>query len=197
MIYKPAKVKPLGDPVTDVAPAYDRFPLAQRFALAGKPQSTFLVIGNHLKSRGSAPQSGDTEMGAGAWNRKRVLQSQSMVLFVKQLQKQFSEPRALILGDFNAYAAEAPLRAVQAEGFVPLEEGLAPEQRYSFVFAGRSGSIDHALASPALKSLLTGITIWHVNCDEPVFLSYSNPNASAGPHRSSDHDPVVMGFNLN
>src|SRR4030095_523616 len=53
---------------------------------------------------------------------------------------------------------------------------------------------------------VTGVTEWHVNADEPVALDYNtnfkSPNHvntlyAADPYRSSDHDPVLVGLDLN
>ena len=50
------------------------------------------------------------------------------------------------------------------------------------------------------------MTEWHVNADEPVALDYNtnfkSPNHvntlyAGDPYRSSDHDPVLVGFDLN
>jgi len=84
---------------------------------------------------------------------------------------------------------------------------------YSYLFSRKSGALDHALANPALFRLITGVGEWHINADEPVVLDYNsdydgNSNHSqqktsaqltawynSGPFRTSDHDPLVVGFN--
>jgi predicted extracellular nuclease len=53
---------------------------------------------------------------------------------------------------------------------------------------------------------VAGAAEWHINSDEPVVLDYNvefkTPNQvntlfAANPFRSSDHDPLVVGLNLN
>ena len=67
------------------------------------------------------------------------------------------------------------------------------------MFRGQSGSLDHALATDALATDVTGVATWHINADEPRFIDYNeeyNPKSlfEADPFRSSDHDPVLIGI---
>jgi predicted extracellular nuclease len=76
---------------------------------------------------------------------------------------------------------------------------------YSYVFNGEVGYLDHALATSTLTAQVTGVTIWHINSDEPRVLDYNVEFKSPGqvtelynadPYRSSDHDPVIIGLDL-
>ena len=69
------------------------------------------------------------------------------------------------------------------------------QQPYSYMHEGRAGRLDHALLSPALAKSLRGAAEWHSNADEPRSLGYAQGNAP-GPWRSSDHDPMLLGFDL-
>ncbi len=71
--------------------------------------------------------------------------------------------------------------------------------RYSYVFDGEAGYLDHALATSSLSRQVTGVTIWHINADEPSVLDYNTEFKTQDlyaptPYRSSDHDPVVVGL---
>jgi hypothetical protein len=108
----------------------------------------------------------------------------------------------VILGDLNAYFEEDPMDVLRAAGFVSL---FGPES-YSYVFDKQSGSLDHALVTPGLEKQFTGGGKWHINADEPVFLDYNTefktPAQVTGlyspdAYRSSDHDPVLVGFRIN
>jgi predicted extracellular nuclease len=111
-----------------------------------------------------------------------------------------------IIGALNAYAKEAPLVTLTGAGYINLVEALVPpEQAYSYGFQGAFGYLDHALASATLRAQVSGVTIWHINADEPVALDYNTEGKSASqitslfapsPFRSSDHDPVIVGLNL-
>ena len=76
---------------------------------------------------------------------------------------------------------------------------------YSYTFDGQAGYLDHALANASVVGQVTGAADWHINSDEPDLLDYDTsfkavaqdaiyePNA----YRSSDHDPVKVGLELN
>ncbi|MCX6597979.1 MAG: ExeM/NucH family extracellular endonuclease [Acidobacteria bacterium] len=109
-------------------------------------------------------------------------------------------------GSFPAFPA-SPLAV-----YKDLVSTLGDKAGYSYLFSGESGALDHALANPALFRLVTGVAEWHINADEPVVLDYNsdydgNGNSSAksaaqlaawysaGAFRTSDHDPLLVGFN--
>ena len=78
------------------------------------------------------------------------------------------------------------------------------EDAYSYVFDGQLGYLDHALASTSLVDEVTGVTIWHINADEPDLIDYDTSfkkpaqQALFAPdaYRSSDHDPVIIGLDV-
>ena len=107
----------------------------------------------------------------------------------------------LIIGDLNAYLREDPLTAFASAGYTNL---LKPQTgAYSFSFDGQAGALDHAIVSASLLPQVAETIEWHINADEPRVLDYNlengrNPDLFDGstPYRSSDHDPVVIGFEL-
>lgn len=188
MIYKPAKLKCVGAPTSATDAIFERFPLAQTFAPV-QGEGMFTLVANHWKSKGSAPDAGDVDLGEGAWNQKRVEQAKATLAFVRSL----AQPNVLLVGDFNAYAEEDPLKTLRAAGMKHLNLRLAPQERYSFAYDGRFGSLDHAFASVALDKRVLGFAEWHVNADEPEF---ELEQAAGTPFRASDHDPFLVGINL-
>jgi predicted extracellular nuclease len=109
----------------------------------------------------------------------------------------------LVVGDLNAYDGEDPVDLLQKGGLSNLSHLVPEKRRYSYVYEGRSGSLDHALATPDLAKRVTGITKWPINADEPSFLQVGDRNAlplesqrntTADPFRSSDHDPILLGL---
>jgi predicted extracellular nuclease len=130
--------------------------------------------------------------------------------------------KVLVIGDLNAYAREHPIQALtdpafSLPGFPPnanatytnMVERFLGDEAYSFVFQGQSGYLDHALANPVLRPLVTGVAEWHINADEPVALDYNlewtatipkSDNQqevlyAPDPFRSADHDPLLVGLN--
>jgi Ca2+-binding RTX toxin-like protein len=61
-----------------------------------------------------------------------------------------------------------------------------------------SGSLDHAFATAALTDKVTGFAHWNINAVESSAYQYTGDPAlyAANPYRSSDHDPLVFGIDL-
>ncbi|MCB0112606.1 MAG: ExeM/NucH family extracellular endonuclease [Caldilineaceae bacterium] len=210
MIYKPAAVTPQdGFAVLDssVDPTFidtlNRPSLAQTFRSANG--GVFTVVVNHLKSKGSScsgdPDTGD---GQGNCNGVRTAAANALAGWLAGDPTGSGDADFLIIGDFNAYAQEDPIRALVDRGITNLVAQFVPtEQAYSYIFDGESGYLDHALATSSLTAQVTDVTIWHINADEPRVLDYNVEFKSAGqvdslysadPYRSSDHDPVIVGL---
>lgn len=187
MIYKPARVQLVGPAVSSPDPIYERYPVAQTFRVG---TTNFTLVANHWKSKGSPAKDGsDPDTGQGPWNKKRVAQAQATVKFIQSL----NQPNVLLVGDLNAYTEEDPLKALRTAGMKHLNLRLAPEERYSFGYNGKFGSLDHALASESLDQMVTGFAEWHVNSDEPEFALEQSVGT---PFRASDHDPFLVGLQI-
>ncbi len=204
-IYKKAVVAPVGDSVIldDPAFANARQPLAQAFAPVGDPDAKILAIVNHFKSKGSSDDAtGDNADDGmqGAFNGDRVRQADALGNFAKERSAAVGTDDVFLLGDFNAYTKEDPIEKLRSFGFEPLEAGTG---KYSYSYDGQSGSLDHILASPSARELVTGTDIWNINAVEALALEYSRYNYNAlnfydtSPYRSSDHDPVIVGLDLS
>ncbi|QKG21432.1 ExeM/NucH family extracellular endonuclease [Actinomadura verrucosospora] len=198
MIYKPAKLKPVGAAHSSAQAVFERPPLAQEFQPIGGG-AKFTLIVNHLKSKGCTGATGaDTDQGdgQGCFNAHRVAQAKAVADLAAH------EENPLVIGDLNSYTAEDPIKVLTGAGLVgQTERFVRPDRRYSYVFDGMSGELDHVLAGAALSRRVTGATIWHVNSDEPTLLDYNteyNPARFYRPDafRSSDHDPVLVGLRL-
>lgn len=204
-IYKKAVAAPVGDSVIldDAAFRNARQPLAQAFAPVAFPDAKILAIVNHFKSKGdSNPKAtGDNANGIqGAFNGDRVRQAEALGNFAKTRSAAVGTDDVFLLGDFNSYSQEDPIQKLRDFGFEPLEAGTG---KYSYSFSGQSGSLDHVLASPSARELVTGTDIWNINAVEALALEYSRYNYNAlnfydsSPYRSSDHDPVIVGLDLS
>jgi len=209
LIYKPATLKPIGNPVvpTDAGFSVDggmRPPVAQRFAAVSNNGGFWMVV-NHLKSKGSCPSGAsdpDQDLGQGCWNASRKVQATTLANWVNTLTTSSGETDVLMVGDFNSYLNEDPIKTLEAAGHEELIKRLPAAERYSYVFDGQSGVLDHAFASSSMGAQVSGVTVWHVNADEPVVLDYNtefktDDRYAATPYRSSDHDPVLVGLTLN
>jgi predicted extracellular nuclease len=200
IIYQPAAVQTVGDPVglvDETVWSNAREPQAQTFRAQG---DTFTVVANHLKSKSTGAATGDNADagdGQGQWNGDRVRQAQSLAMFSQQLRTSTGDPDVVLMGDFNAYSQEDPIQTLREAGYTDLGEQFDPG-RYSYVFDGLSGSLDHALATPELTAKITDVAHWNINSIESFAYEYDGaPDLYApNPYRSSDHDPLVLGIDL-
>jgi predicted extracellular nuclease len=209
MIYQPARVSLAGPPMTFDVPAFAnaRVPLAQTFVRAGTDEKVSVII-NHFKSKGSCPDPGtdpgneDRGDGQGCWNASRVAQAGAILDFVDAVQDASGDQDVLVIGDLNSYAEEDPILALEAGGLSDQVERFLDKTAYSYVFDGMSGYLDHALATPSLAAQITGVSEWHINADEPSVIDYNtefkpDDRYEPTPYRSSDHDPVIVGIQLD
>ena len=213
IIYNQQKVTEAGKAaVTAQGPfAYgSRPPLAQSFQ-AKNTSTTFTVSINHFKSKGSCPepQSGivdkanaDHNDGQGCWNQSRVEAAKALTAWLQTQPTGVNTPHQLVIGDLNAYRQEDPIYTLEQAGWVHLAP-TGEAGHYSYVYKGRTGSLDHALASKNMAKQLTQFQHWAINADEPAVLDYNTEFKSKAqqqslyapdPFRSSDHDPVLIDF---
>ncbi len=200
IIYRSDKVKPTGKPATLQEGPFgerSRSPLAQGF-VHGKG-APFVVVANHFKSKGCSEAAGpdtDQKDGAGCWNALRLDSSKRLDAWLKSDPTRTRSDRIVMLGDFNAYAMEAPVRWLRDDaGWVDAFKQAGIEQPYSYVYSGLSGRLDHAQLSPTLAKQLRGAAEWHINADEQDAQGYADGDPAV-PYRSSDHDPLLLGFDL-
>ena len=207
IIYRTDRVATVGQVsmIQDEAFGLARTPIVQSFKSNDDSKKPFTLIVNHFKSKGGSNRAdvanknkGD---GQGAFNATRRAQSLAICDYIERNSRSGGEPRVLVIGDLNAYGQEDPIDAMRAKGLVDLHERskLDGKQRYSYLYYGQSGSLDHAMATDTLARDVTGIATWHINADEPRILDYNeehNPKSlyKADPFRSSDHDPVLIGI---
>jgi 5'-nucleotidase len=204
-IYKPAKLQTVGaSRILIGATAFDnaREPLAQAFKpVGGSADSTFAVIVNHFKSKGSSdlPQDDDQGDGQGASNYSRTLQAHALLDFADQVKQDAGTKTLFLSGDFNSYNQEDPVKIIEDAGYVNVPEKLAGDKE-TYQFDGMVGSLDHVFATPDAFGKVTGADIWNINAYESVAREYSRYNDNVTdfyqptPYRASDHDPEVVGF---
>jgi len=202
----------------DLAPLFtgdstSRAALAVTF-LEKESHEIFTVSVNHFKSKGASALEGacnppvdlncDQFDGQGYWNARRTDTAQALAAWLVTDPTSSRDPDFLIIGDLNAYALEDPILQLKSDGYTNLEEVFGSDQPYSYVFDAQLGTLDHAMASVTLTDQVNGFTQWHINADEPDALDYNldfGRNAAIFdgtiPYRASDHDPVLIGLNLN
>ena len=212
MIYKPAKVTPVGKTAAlnttafvnggDSAPRA-RPALVQAFQV-NSTGARFIVAANHFKSKGSACDTPDAGDGQGNCNIVRKNGANELATFLATDPTGTHDPDVLIIGDLNSYAKEDPITALVNAGYTNLIERFIGAGAYSYVFDGQWGYLDHALANTALLEQVAGVAEWHINADEPSVLDYNTDFKTlnlitslyaADEFRISDHDPVLVDLN--
>ena len=199
VLYRPSTLELLAS-ASDPRPLFERAPVAATFRQRGG--GVFTLVALHLKSKGGCPAAGDIDHGSGCWNLRRSAQAQAVLAFVAHLQRTTGDRDVLLAGDLNSYAAEPPLRLFEGAGYVDAARTLPARDRYSYVYAGRSGTLDYLLASPALAPQVAGSAIWHIDADESALVgAFGHAPAFTPtpqtPYRASDHDPVLVGLALS
>lgn len=183
---------------------------------------TFTVAVTHQKSKGSSrsfreacaegtsssPQNCDQGDGAGYWNARRNDASTAIRAWLDQNPVLSSDLR-LVVGDVNAYGKEDPVTNFTTNGYKDLKTQAGGQD--SYVFDGRWGSLDRALANDALAALVTGVDAWTINAEEPRAFSYNEEFLGKGSSReedaiatyyqpdefrASDHSPMLLGLCL-
>ncbi|MEE2951533.1 MAG: choice-of-anchor I family protein [Pseudomonadota bacterium] len=187
-------------------PSTNRSPLAVTFEELDEDGGLMTVVANHFKSKGGSGDGADADNGDGAgnFNNMRLLAAEALDSWLKTNPTGSDTGNIMLMGDFNAYASEDPIDYLtETAGFVDVAAALL-ETAYSFVFDGLIGTLDYAFASMDLFNQIVEAIEWHINADEADALDYNlefgrDPEIFDGtnPYRSSDHDPIVVGFDLS
>jgi hypothetical protein len=176
--------------------------LAQSFQQVSNGE-TFTVVANHWKSKGSCPDTGlDADQGDGAacWNATRTAAAEAVVDWMASDPTGVDDSDVMLVGDLNSYAMEDPIDVLREAGLTDLGAG-----DYSYVFDGQWGTLDYTFAWTSMVSQITDAAEYHINSDEPGVLDYNTDFKTAAQisdlyapneFRTSDHDPVVVGLNL-
>jgi predicted extracellular nuclease len=217
IIYRNDRVTPVGNPVSLNDPAFNDFrsdepspsnqlgrpPVAQTFRTG---DATFTVVVAHLKSKSSTGATGlDADQGDGqaAYNARRVLQAQAILDWLPDLMEASGDPDVIVIGDMNAYAEEDPILTFEQELVNLVRRYVKDPYSFNFFagfaapFIGR-GTLEGAFITPAMDKQVRDVEYWHINADEPRVLDWFDPDIVApGPYRSSDHDPLLIGLDLD
>ncbi|TAM66831.1 MAG: ExeM/NucH family extracellular endonuclease [Microbacteriaceae bacterium] len=205
-IYKTATIEPVGSSsILLTGTAFDnaRRPLAQAFKQKGASDSqAFIDIVNHFKSKGSGTGiNADQGDGQGASNASRVAQAKDLVAFADDLKASTGISHIMLVGDFNAYLKEDPIKVLTDAGYV--DQVSTKTDKYTYAYGGTVGSLDHIFANAEANADVTGADVWNINSVESVALEYSRYNYNVtnyyvpDQYRASDHDPIIVGLDLS
>ena len=159
----------------------------------------FVYSINHFKAKSGKGATGDNVDkgdGQGAYNGTRQDEAHAILSLFEQNSSTFNDPDLLIMGDLNAYGMEDPIRILTDGGMTDLHREMHADSSYSYTYYGVAGYLDHALCSQELLPQVTGMTVFHINSDEQDDFTYDK-STDTTMFRCSDHDPVIVGLNLN
>ena len=221
LLYRPDAVVAIGPPVVLDARDFvdplrtgeprNRPALAQTFRDRASGEA-FVVVANHLKSKGSSCGPGDDDPLQGSCAATRTAGVRALLAWLAD-DPTGTGTGALIVGDLNAYPREDAARALAAgldgrhgtaDDVVDLVARHAGREATTFANDGRFGRLDHAFATADLATRVTGAGVWAINAAEPDLIDADTTfkgRAEAAlyapdPYRASDHDPVVVGLRL-
>ena len=203
MIYRGTRVMPQGKPATLAGGTFanrSRQPLAQAFKAGKGP--VFVAVANHFKSKNcgrdadaATGSDADQRDGQSCWNTVRTASAKAVHDWLAGDPTGSGSKLQMLLGDFNAHAEEDPVRFLRDAGWRDAFAVARVPAPYSYVFGGLSGRLDHALLSAPLAERLRGAAEWHNNTDEAEVFDY-HQDAEGDTWRASDHDPILLGFDL-
>ncbi|MGC3976918.1 MAG: ExeM/NucH family extracellular endonuclease [Paludibacteraceae bacterium] len=197
-LYRSDKVSPYLSLKSNNSPPINRKKL-QAFTLKSNGEKFVFSI-NHFKAKSgcSSATGNDADQGDGqsCYNATRTGEANSVMQFINTNKTYYGDEDALVMGDLNAYAKEDPIRTFTNAGYVDLHQFFHPDTSYSYVYNGEAGYLDHALANESMAKQITGVSVFHINADEPAVFEYSGSNYQPNMYRCSDHDPVVVGISL-
>ncbi|KVO61367.1 ExeM/NucH family extracellular endonuclease [Burkholderia stagnalis] len=207
LIYDSRKVEPVGRAATLAIDDKNRQPLAQTFRRIGGKHALTVAV-NHLKSK-NCPDATNDDLdqgdGQGCWNPTRTRAAAKLADWLAGTPTGASSQGVLLIGDFNSYTHEDPIRLLESRGYRNLVSRWLGDKAYSYVYNGEAGYLDHALATLPLAAHVKAVHEWHINADEPVALQYTLAYKTAeqqrtyyapDAYRSSDHDPVLVDIAL-
>lgn len=172
--------------------------VAQCFELKENGSRVILAM-NHFKSKSGNNATGgdkDQQDGQSQFNFRRVQEAKDCLATYENLKNYYGDTDVLVVGDLNSYSNEDPVRIFTEAGYTNELQKYAPD-RWSYVYQGEVGYLDHSLSSSTLTGQVTGAAPWNINASEPVYFEYQYTSFyQSNPYRYSDHNPIITGLKL-
>ena len=147
----------------------------------------FVVSLNHLRSKRGPAQRADS---------LRMLNMHVVDSLLQLAPALYRDSDILILGDFNCYTLERPIRHLIRQGYAD-QVMRYDSTGYSYVYRSEAGFLDRVFASPSMADKIIGVKALHLNADCFYSLGYRSRYAKRDRYRFSDHDPVLIYLRLS
>lgn len=150
-------------------------------AVLGGETQTVVVANNHFTSLSA---------GEEATEPIRTAQAALNVAIIEEIRAANPDALFIVMGDLNSFYQTLPIDTLQDVGLNHVYEFFGDgELPYTYIFEGRTQTLDHILMSPELFAQVADVQALHINAGYPL----AAPD-DASAQRSSDHDPLVVVF---
>jgi uncharacterized protein len=147
------------------------------------PQTTLHILNNHFTSMSGGEKATEPRRNSqAAWN----------VTVMEQILDADPSSNIIITGDLNSYYASPPIEILRDAGLSHAFDQIQPEERYTYIYEGASQTLDHILMTEWLYEVIDSVNVLHINADFTLPIA-----GDESPTRKSDHDPVIVIFNLS
>jgi len=198
-IYRTDKVSPYLSLKNNNSPSPYNRKKVQAFTMNSNGER-FIYSINHFKAKSGCSsatgQDADQGDGQSCYNATRVAEANSTLNFLATNKIYYNDNDLLVMGDLNAHGKEDPIQTLEKGGLMDMHRVFHADSAYSYMYNGQAGYLDHALASTSMAAQITGVSVFHINSDEPSMFEYGGSAYQPNMYRSSDHDPVVIGLSL-
>lgn len=188
-IYRVDKVRPYGD----IEYAYKDTTSHYRYRLMAcgfeeiESGERFVLNINHLRSkRGTGAES----------NAKRMDNVDSLLVMLDRIEYEqvFGDSDVLLVGDYNAYTQEEPIRTIVEAGYDDMVIRY-DFTGYSYVYHSEAGFLDRVFASKTMAKQVRKVAAYHLNADYFYSRGYKR-GLDDSMFRYADHDPILINIRL-
>lgn len=144
---------------------------------------TIYLLNNHFSSLAGGEEATEPRRTAqAAWN----------VTLLDQFRTENPDAHYVVMGDLNSFIDTLPIDTLEAANLVHVYDSIGDGQLpYTYIFEGRTQTLDHILVSNGLFDALVTVEALHINADFPL-PDFEDVSAE----RTSDHDPLIAVFQL-
>ena len=188
-IYRKDRVRAYGEMqhgYADTASHYHYRLIAMGFEELSSGEKFVLNINHFRSKRGTEAES----------NEKRMGNVDSLLVMLEKIEKEqlFDDSDILLVGDYNAYTQEQPIRTIVEAGYddMVIRYDFAG---YSYVYHSEVGFLDRVFASKTMAKQVKKVSAYHLNADYFYSRGFKR-GLDNTMYRYADHDPLLISVKL-